>query len=101
MGDQKFISLNSDGFAFSTFCGCDFGCGCGGDDVDGSGGSVRSNCSSVSSLMCVTELLDDVACEPNRLDRNQPRPAFSIVEAAFDGLMLAMANVPVKNGFGL
>lgn len=91
VGDQKFISLNSDGFAFINFCGAATGFGCG-----------ISSCSSVSSLMCETDV-DDVAsrCTPNKLDKNHPRPTFSVVDAPdVDGFIAAIVNVPVKYGFG-
>lgn len=93
VGDQKFISLNSDGFAFITLCGAavvfDW---------------ANSSCSSVSSLIWATDV-DDVAgvasrWMPSRLDRNQPRPPFSVVDAV-DGFTGAIVNVPVKYGFGL
>lgn len=66
VGDQKFISRNSDGLALITFgAPAD-------DDFDWDGKP-----SSPSSLMCddATDVVDDMVsrCIPNRLLKNHPR----------------------------
>lgn len=102
VGDQKFISLNSDGRAFINFGAptfvFDFG---------------TANASSASSLMCDATDVVDVASRwtPSKLDKNQPRPLFSTEElcpllllmvlfvAAALLLLATTENVPVKYGF--
>lgn len=91
VGDQKFISRNSDGRAFITF-----------------GATVlllvmfsgKVNVSSASSLMCDAIDVVDVAsrCTPSKLDKNQPRPPFSTDELApvLLALLATAENVPVK-----
>lgn len=84
VGDQKFISLNSLGFAWSGFWVL----------FDGAG---ISNASSASSLILdTTDCVDwaDSRCMPNKPDKNQPFWLFSPV-------LVLLANWPVKNGFAL
>lgn len=88
VGDQKFISRNSDGRAFITFGAATlllvFG---------------TANASSASSLMCDATDVDDVASRwtPSKLDRNQPRPLFSTDELGVPPAVLATTEkVPVK-----
>lgn len=95
VGDQKFISLSSDGFAFSTVCG-----------VAVLLAAFISMASSDSSLMFeTTDVVELVTsrCRPNRLDKNHPvagggAPAAARLVTAV--VAASLVNCPVKYGFG-
>lgn len=87
VGDQKFISRNSEGRARRTFWFV---------FVDDEFFDEISNASSASSLTFDTTDVVELAslCMPSKLDRNQPRWLSDVV-AEF-----ATVNWPVKYGFG-